>query len=123
MTDQADERLKLRDRYEDASWFHCYVRQLHWAITADAVAEKKIRLRIEKLWNDRQDCTSSTASAKHRVVGERGAAAEGATEAVELEMPPAGVGSDFGHNVRPDIRRIGGRGIEPGSAGVVEGGR
>src|ERR1700737_2908789 len=82
VADQADQRLELRDRRQDAVRPDRDIGQLRRPVAADAVTVKKVRLQVELLWNEREDGAGAAAAAPDRAIRERGAAAKRATDAI-----------------------------------------
>ena len=123
VADQADQRLELRHRRQDAGRLDGDVRQLRRPIAADAVAVKKVRLQLQLLRNHRQDGAGTAAAAPDCAVRKRGAAAEQAADAIELVMAPAGLEDGLRHHVRRNVSRILGQRVEMISAGVADGRR
>src|ERR1700730_17421578 len=82
VADQADQRLELRDRRQDAVRPDRDIGQLRRPVAADAVTVKKVRLQVELLWNEREDGAGAAAAAPDRAIRDRGAAAKRATDAI-----------------------------------------
>src|SRR5260370_18428106 len=68
MADQADQRLELRDRRQDAGRLDRDVGQLRRPVAADAVTVKKVRLEVEALCSEREDGPAPTPAPPTRCV-------------------------------------------------------
>src|SRR5882724_937389 len=104
MADQADQRLELRDRGQNAVRPDRDIGELRRSVAADAVTVKKVRLEVELLWNERKDGAGTAAAAPDRAIRERSAAAKRAPDAIELVMAPAGLEGELRHHVRRNVR-------------------
>src|SRR6266404_686347 len=118
VADQADQRLELRDRRQNAVRPDRDIGQLRRPVAADAVTVKKVRLEVELLCNEREDGARTAAAAPDRAVRERCAAAKRAPDAIELVMAPAGLEGDLRYHVRRDVSRVLGQRVEEHSSGV-----